>query len=186
MQGWQTMRTPFMDRHVHKRAYAALVLSGGYEEAGDSGRHRVQAGNVVLHEAFEAHLDRIPTWNSSTQCSFACPTYISTRNKDGRGPGCDCSSCREGRFGSCGTASVVDENNGTGVSGLAGRTSSVVGAKCIRQSFRLEQRKRNFCLGRIAQFCESIRNFTLRFSSTCPHASGLEGDSRRLIRPYQP
>jgi AraC-like DNA-binding protein len=61
MQGWQTIRTPFMDRHVHKRAYAALVLSGGYEEAGDSGRHRVQAGNVLLHEAFEAHLDRIST-----------------------------------------------------------------------------------------------------------------------------
>jgi hypothetical protein len=41
--------------------HSALVLSGCYEEAGDSGRHRVQAGNVVLHDAFEAHLDRIPT-----------------------------------------------------------------------------------------------------------------------------
>jgi AraC-like DNA-binding protein len=57
----QTIRTPLIGRHVHKRAYAALVLSGCYEEAGDSGRHRVQAGNVVLHEDFEAHLDRIPT-----------------------------------------------------------------------------------------------------------------------------
>ena len=61
MRVWQTIRTPLIARHVHRRAYAALVLSGGYEEAGDSGRHRVQAGNVVLHEAFEAHLDRIPT-----------------------------------------------------------------------------------------------------------------------------
>jgi AraC-like DNA-binding protein len=40
------------------------VLSGHYEEAGDSGRHRVQPGNVLLHEAFEAHLDRIPTFGA--------------------------------------------------------------------------------------------------------------------------
>jgi AraC-like DNA-binding protein len=61
MRIWQTIRTPVIGRHVHKRAYAALILSGCYEEAGDSGRHRVQAGDVVLHEAFEAHLDRFPT-----------------------------------------------------------------------------------------------------------------------------
>jgi AraC-like DNA-binding protein len=61
MRTWQTLRTPLIDRHVHERAYAALVLSGCYEEAGDSGRHRVQVGNVLLHEAFEAHLDRILT-----------------------------------------------------------------------------------------------------------------------------
>jgi AraC-like DNA-binding protein len=60
MRVWQTIRTPVLSRHVHRRAYAALVLSGCYEEAGDSGRHRVQAGDVVLHEAFEAHLDRFP------------------------------------------------------------------------------------------------------------------------------
>jgi AraC-like DNA-binding protein len=64
MRVWQTIRTPLIARHVHRRAYAALVLSGGYEEAGDSGRHRVEAGNVVLHEAFEAHLDRIPTFGA--------------------------------------------------------------------------------------------------------------------------
>ena len=61
MRVWQTIPPPLIGRHVHTRACAALVLSGCYEEAGDSGRHRVQAGNVVLHEAFEAHLDRIPT-----------------------------------------------------------------------------------------------------------------------------
>ena len=60
MRVWQTIRTPIIGRHVHKRSYAALVLSGGYEEAGDSGRHRVRAGDVVLHESFEAHLDRFP------------------------------------------------------------------------------------------------------------------------------
>ena len=54
----QTIRTSALGRHVHKQAYAALVLSGCYEEAGDLGRLRVRAGDVVLHEAFEAHLDR--------------------------------------------------------------------------------------------------------------------------------
>lgn len=77
MRVWQTIRTPMIGRHVHKRAYAALVLSGCYEEAGDSGRHRVQAGDVVLHEAFEAHLDRVPTSGAvvlnvpvPAQCAF--------------------------------------------------------------------------------------------------------------------
>jgi AraC-like DNA-binding protein len=60
MRTRQTLLAPLIGHHVHRRAFAALVLSGCYEEAGDSGRHQVQAGNVVLHEAFEAHLDRIP------------------------------------------------------------------------------------------------------------------------------
>jgi AraC-like DNA-binding protein len=56
----QTIRTSALGRHVHKHAYAALVLSGCYEEAGDLGRLRVRAGDVVLHDGFEAHLDRFP------------------------------------------------------------------------------------------------------------------------------
>jgi AraC-like DNA-binding protein len=47
-----------LDRHLHAESYLALVLSGGYEEAGDRGCLRVQAGDVLLHSAFEAHLDR--------------------------------------------------------------------------------------------------------------------------------
>jgi AraC-like DNA-binding protein len=57
---WQTIRPSVLGRHIHQRPYAALVLSGCYEEAGDTGRHRVTAGDVVFHEAFEAHLDRVP------------------------------------------------------------------------------------------------------------------------------
>jgi AraC-like DNA-binding protein len=34
------------------------VLSGGYEEAGDHGRFRVNGGDVIFHGQFEAHLDR--------------------------------------------------------------------------------------------------------------------------------
>jgi AraC-like DNA-binding protein len=45
-------------RHRHAQAYAALVLRGGYEECGSRGRFRVGPGDVLLHGAFDAHLDR--------------------------------------------------------------------------------------------------------------------------------
>lgn len=44
-------------RHRHARAYAAVILSGGYEESGSLGRYRVRSGQVLLHRAFDAHLD---------------------------------------------------------------------------------------------------------------------------------
>lgn len=47
-----------LPRHRHRDGYAALVLSGGYLEAGDAGRFSVAAGDVLIHRAFEAHLDR--------------------------------------------------------------------------------------------------------------------------------
>jgi AraC-like DNA-binding protein len=58
MRLWQTIRTVSVDRHIHAGPYASIVLSGGYEEAGDHGRFRVTAGDVIFHERFEAHLDR--------------------------------------------------------------------------------------------------------------------------------
>src|ERR1035438_4724337 len=58
MRMWETIRTSVLGRHAHEEAYAALVLSGGYEEAGDNGRFQVKAGDVVFHGQFEAHLDR--------------------------------------------------------------------------------------------------------------------------------
>ncbi len=45
-------------RHRHDQAYAAIVLAGGYEESGSSGRYRVGPGDVLFHDAFDAHLDR--------------------------------------------------------------------------------------------------------------------------------
>ena len=45
-------------RHRHAPPYAALVLAGGYEECGTFGRHRVQAGAVLLHRSFDSHLNR--------------------------------------------------------------------------------------------------------------------------------
>lgn len=54
----QTIRSSIFARHSHNRAYAAIVLSGNYEEAGDHGQFRVEAGDTVLHERFEAHINR--------------------------------------------------------------------------------------------------------------------------------
>jgi AraC-like DNA-binding protein len=48
----------YLPRHAHEQAFAALVLSGGYVEAGDTGRYRMEAGDVLLHRAWESHLDR--------------------------------------------------------------------------------------------------------------------------------
>jgi AraC-like DNA-binding protein len=45
-------------RHRHERAYAAIILSGGYQESGSRGRYRVRSGHVLLHRTFDAHVDR--------------------------------------------------------------------------------------------------------------------------------
>lgn len=56
----QTVEPGALPRHRHAEGYVAVVVSGGYEEAGDTGRRRVQAGDVVVHQAWEAHLNRTP------------------------------------------------------------------------------------------------------------------------------
>lgn len=44
-------------RHPHAHAFAAIVISGGYVEAGDTGRHCLEPGDVLLHRAWESHTD---------------------------------------------------------------------------------------------------------------------------------
>lgn len=44
-----------LPRHMHASAYATLVLEGGYEEAGESGRWCVRAGEVLIHAPFSIH-----------------------------------------------------------------------------------------------------------------------------------
>jgi AraC-like DNA-binding protein len=44
-------------RHRHPQPYAAVVLAGAYREAGSGGRFRVRSGEVMFHDAFEAHLN---------------------------------------------------------------------------------------------------------------------------------
>lgn len=56
---WQRLAPGELPRHRHDQPYAAVVLAGGYEEAGDHGRRRVEAGDVLVHGAFEAHLNRV-------------------------------------------------------------------------------------------------------------------------------
>lgn len=58
MKVWQTIRTSTLAWHPHSEAYAALVLSGEYEEAGDHGRFQVAAGCVLFHHRFEGHQNR--------------------------------------------------------------------------------------------------------------------------------
>jgi AraC-like DNA-binding protein len=59
MQTWTSRHSASerMPRHRHVEGYAALVLAGGYVEAGDRGRIRVESGQVVIHGAYEAHQD---------------------------------------------------------------------------------------------------------------------------------
>lgn len=45
-------------RHCHQEPFVTLVLSGCYVEAGDTGCHRLQPGDVIWHQAYESHLDR--------------------------------------------------------------------------------------------------------------------------------
>jgi AraC-like DNA-binding protein len=46
-----------LPRHPHDHGFAAVLLAGGYVEAGDTGRHRVTPGEVLLHRSWESHLD---------------------------------------------------------------------------------------------------------------------------------
>lgn len=57
----QTVQPGRLPRHRHAEGYAAVVIAGAYEEAGDAGRRRVVAGDVVVHQAWEAHLNRTPS-----------------------------------------------------------------------------------------------------------------------------
>lgn len=48
----------YRDRHCHEHAFVAVVLEGGYQEAGDEGRWNVRPGDALIHHAYESHLDR--------------------------------------------------------------------------------------------------------------------------------
>lgn len=50
-----------LNRHRHDEPFAAIVISGTYVEAGDTGRHRIGPGDVLVHAPFESHLNRFDT-----------------------------------------------------------------------------------------------------------------------------
>lgn len=44
-------------RHRHAEGYVAVVLDGGYVEAGEGGRIRTEAGMAIIHHDWSAHQD---------------------------------------------------------------------------------------------------------------------------------
>jgi len=46
-----------LPRHRHPFGYMCVILSGHFVEAGDEGRFRVGAGDVLIHRTYEAHRD---------------------------------------------------------------------------------------------------------------------------------
>jgi AraC-like DNA-binding protein len=56
LEQWECQTS--IPRHRHAHGYAALVVSGGYEECGSFGRFGAHEGQVLLHRPFDAHLDR--------------------------------------------------------------------------------------------------------------------------------
>lgn len=56
----QRLEAAALPRHRHGEGYLAVVLAGGYLEAGDGGRIRARAGDAIVHRPFEAHLNCVP------------------------------------------------------------------------------------------------------------------------------
>jgi AraC-like DNA-binding protein len=56
--GRETCTPGELARHRHAFGYICVIVSGRFLEAGDAGRFRVAAGDVLVHRPFEAHLDR--------------------------------------------------------------------------------------------------------------------------------
>jgi AraC-like DNA-binding protein len=46
-------------RHQHFEAYATVVIDGAYEQISYAGRHRVEAGDVLIQPTLDAHADRM-------------------------------------------------------------------------------------------------------------------------------
>jgi AraC-like DNA-binding protein len=63
-----------LPRHRHESGYLCLVLSGGFEEAGDCGRRIVRAGDVNCHGPFDAHCNRFLS-NGAETLNFDLPKW---------------------------------------------------------------------------------------------------------------
>ena len=48
-----------LPRHRHGEGHLTIVLSGSYLEAGDEGRWRAEAGDMLFHHPYSAHLNQI-------------------------------------------------------------------------------------------------------------------------------
>jgi AraC-like DNA-binding protein len=63
-----------LPRHRHETGYVCVVLSGGHEEAGDSGRRIARAGDVNCHGPFDAHCNRFLAGGAET-INFVLPDW---------------------------------------------------------------------------------------------------------------
>lgn len=71
-------------RHCHDTPFAAVVLEGGYQEAGDEGRWNVRPGDVLIHHAFESHLNRFESGGARVLILDLPETLAKTANVRGR------------------------------------------------------------------------------------------------------
>ena len=72
-----------MPRHRHAEPYVAVVVAGAYLESGDRGRRRLVAGDVVCHDACDAHLDVVgatgaTVLNLDMSPAIALPAFATT------------------------------------------------------------------------------------------------------------
>jgi AraC-like DNA-binding protein len=56
--GVETLDPELVPRHRHAAGYATVVLRGAFEEASFAGRFAARPGDVLLHGAFDCHMDR--------------------------------------------------------------------------------------------------------------------------------
>lgn len=58
--GIETLPREFdLPRHRHLRAYATVVLKGGFEESGYAGRIEARAGDLLIHPTFDCHQNKM-------------------------------------------------------------------------------------------------------------------------------
>ncbi|AMG74443.1 helix-turn-helix domain-containing protein [Sphingopyxis granuli] len=71
-------------RHCHDTPYVAIVLEGGYQEAGDEGRFDVGPGDALIHHDFESHLDRVEARGARVLILDLPPTLAGASHVRGR------------------------------------------------------------------------------------------------------
>ncbi|WP_447753774.1 helix-turn-helix domain-containing protein [Sphingopyxis fribergensis] len=76
----------YRGRHCHDEAFVAVVLEGGYQEAGDEGRWNVGPGDALIHHAFESHLDRFEAKGARVLVLALPPALAGTTSVRGRVP----------------------------------------------------------------------------------------------------
>lgn len=59
METLQRLTPCHQKRHSHNSGYLAIVMSGKYQEVGDTGRWQIEDGDIIYHRSYEAHANII-------------------------------------------------------------------------------------------------------------------------------